>query len=432
MISKKHLYKKAVIAFLILWAGIIVFSYTFLYFNLNRDIRILEGQSHYVNITLPFVYVRAEVVCEDKKDILKINGNPEPEPGPLNETLDLEAVNNGEVTLEFSLLGVLPLRSVTINVLPETKVVPGGQSIGINLHSEGVIVVEHYQLEETGTSPAREAGIEKGDTLVAVEGESVNDVNHTARLLEKHARKGKFSVTVKREGEEREITVNPQYSESEGGYRLGIYIRDNAAGVGTLTFYHPETGRYGALGHIIMDIDTREPVEIKNGKIVNANIVNIKKADPGEPGEKTGLFFEEEGVLGSIDKNTSHGIYGSIHYPDRLERSHVRPLPVGLSSQLEKGTARILTVVEDQSIDSYQVEIKDVSLQSSPGDKGFILKVTDPELLEKTGGIVQGMSGSPVIQDGRLVGAVTHVFVNNPRQGYGVFAEWMVEEADIF
>lgn len=436
MASKLNLYRKALLFFILMVTAIIFFSFLYLRFNVATNIRLLEGQSHYVNLNLPFVYVRADFEDEKgkrkKEEVLIINGSTVPEYTSLTQTLDLEAVSDGKVDLEFSLFGVLPLRNVTVNVLPEVKVMPGGQSIGINLRSRGVIVVDHYTIEGTERSPAKEAGIKTGDAIIAVEEEKVNDVNHTARLLEREAEEGDFSITIKREGEEKKLTVQPHFCEKENSYRLGIYIRDNAAGVGTLTFYHPKTRRYGALGHIIMDVDTREPVDISRGEIVNANIVNINKGDQGQPGEKTGLFMGDEEVLGNIDKNTRYGIFGHLHNPDKLKKSYTRPLPVGLASQVEKGSAKVLTVLEGQEISGYEVKIKDISTQSRPGDKGFIIKVTDPELFQKTGGIIQGMSGSPIIQNGRIIGAVTHVFVNNPRQGYGVFMEWMVEEAGIY
>jgi len=439
----KNFNKKALINLIVIL--IMVLSLTYYHFrsSFSSQIHLSEGQTHYVNIDLPFVYVRAKMdqeKTEKEKETITLNGKPPcQEYSLISDKLNVEGIKHGKVQLEVSLWGVIPLRNVTINVLPEIKVTPGGQSIGIKVKSDGVIVVDYYEVTEN-YSPAKEAGIKKGDVILEVEGEPVSSVNHTAKLLKRAAEEGEegeedeeeITLKIERNKKEKQVQLKSYYLKEEDTHRVGIYIRDTAAGVGTLSFYHPETGRYGALGHVIMDSDTRKPVDLSRGSIVNASIVNISAARRGYPGEKTGIFMEEEPPLGSIDKNTTYGIFGEIENPDKLSDEHTRSFPVGLASEVEKGEAKILTVIEDQDVETFEAKIKRVSPQEMPRDKSLVIKITDEELLEKTGGIVQGMSGSPIIQNGKIVGAITHVFVNNPRQGYGVFMEWMVQEADLF
>lgn len=392
------------------------------------NVRLFVGESHYVNMRLPFIYVRG-----DRDDIILFNG------GTLSQDLQrisapisFEALELGEVNLEFSLFGRIPLRQITINVLPEVSLVPGGHSIGIKLQSQGVAVVGYYYFNtadsERGISPARDAGVRLGDSILAINGEDVKDMHHASRLLGE-AGAGEITLLINRDGRDMNLTVRPAYSVSDGDYRIGLYIRDSAAGVGTLSFYDPQNDSYGALGHVIIDTDTNKPINLSAGSIVKARIIEIRAAQRGQPGEKTGVFIDQESFRGNIEKNTSFGIFGRIEQFPYEESYYYEPIPMALASQVETGPAEILTVIEDDLIRSYAVVIERVAHQSSPSDKGLILRVVDEELLEQTGGIVQGMSGSPIIQNGRLVGAITHVFINEPSRGYGIFIEWMHRES---
>jgi stage IV sporulation protein B len=210
-----------------------------------------------------------------------------------------------------------------------------------------------------------------------------------------------------------------------------MYIRDSAAGVGTLTFYDPKHKVYGALGHVITDMDTGKPIRVGDGKVVKSNVTSIQKGESGEPGEKRAIFFQENQVIGNIQKNTPFGIFGKMNSPPG-EGLMNREIPVALAEQVTEGPAKILTVVDGQKVEQFDIQIVHVLRQKFPATKGLIIKVIDPRLLEKTGGIVQGMSGSPIIQNGKLVGAVTHVFVNDPTSGYGTFIEWMLQDAGVF
>jgi stage IV sporulation protein B len=401
--------------------------------NLQNDVLILEGEQYYVNISSPLTVQ----VKGDKDGVLALNGYPissEASSLSLLSPIQFSAQGIGSVNLEFRLFGLIPLRQLTVNVLPEIRLVPGGHSIGIKLHSAGVLVVGHHLVQGEGVSlsPAKEATIEIGDLILAIDGLVLEDANQVAELIAKRGTGQRTLVfEIKRGDQLLKKSVKPILCQETNRPRIGLYVRDSAAGVGTLTFYDPETQLYGALGHVITDVDTNQPIEVKDGKIVKANIVNVKAARRGVPGEKTGIFQETDEMLGNISKNSTFGIFGSLTQLGTVPGSSSYALPMGLMSQIKTGPAEILTVLEGDEIERFAIEIQRVYRQTKPSDKGMIIRVTDERLLETTGGIVQGMSGSPIIQDNRLVGAVTHVFVNDPTRGYGIFIEWMVLESGI-
>jgi stage IV sporulation protein B len=237
-------------------------------------------------------------------------------------------------------------------------------------------------------------------------------------------------MKIRRNGKLQVKYVHPAYCQDTKSYRIGLFVRDNAGGVGTLTFYDPATGKYGALGHVIADAETNQRIRILQGKIMQASIEDIQKAKRGSPGEKVGIFVEDSD-LGTIEKNESCGIFGVTERA--LSNSiYQEPLPIEYSNRIYPGKAQILTVLKEQEIRKYEVVIEKVMGNLGRLDgRNMIIRIDDPDLLNQTGGIVQGMSGSPIIQDGKIVGAVTHVFVNDPTRGYGVFIENMLIEAGI-
>lgn len=401
--------------------------------NLDKNLRLFEGQQQSFDLKFPLdLYIKA-----DKDGIINLNGNPlscnEYSRLAFHNNILLQGLNTGSVNLELSLFkGLIPIRQLTVNVLPEMKLVPGGHSIGIKLYDEGVIVVGYYYIEKDSDvfSPAENSGVLIGDVIVAVNGRRVKDIDMAAEIIKAEAEKGSLNFTIKRSGEEILKEVTPYLCPNSNEKRIGLYIRDTAAGVGTLTFYDQEKDCYGALGHIITDLDTNTAIDISNGLIVKADIINIKMAQRGQPGEKAGIFREGTDILGTINKNTTFGIYGKIKYIEDYETPYPDPVPLGLAFQVEPGPAEILTVIKGSKIESFKIEIEKVANQNKPVDKGMVIRIVDEKLLGITGGIIQGMSGSPIIQNGRLVGAVTHVFVNDPTRGYGIFAEWMVKEME--
>lgn len=341
----------------------------------------------------------------------------------------------GMIDLDLRLFGIFPLKRVTLEVVPPVKVIVGGHSIGVLLHAEGVIVVGYADIRgpgvSAGVSPARQVGILPGDVIVKIEGKVVQSDSQLSYLIDHLARKrDELRIQVKRGGIYKEYRVKPIYCPETRRYRVGLYVRDGAAGIGTLTFYEPNTKIYGALGHMIIDTGTNKSLDLQDGRIVGAPVQGIQRGERGKIGEKIGIFLGNGKITGDIKKNTTYGIFGKMN--SALSNPLLTKLvPVAMGYQLTKGKAQMLTVLNGEKIEVFDVEIQSVFSQPRPDGKAFIIKVTDPELLDRAGGIVQGMSGSPIIQNGRLVGAVTHVFINDPTRGYGVLAESMLEEAGL-
>ncbi len=294
------------------------------------------------------------------------------------------------------------------------------------LRTEGVLVVGTSDLEG-GKSPARESGILPGDLLRKVDGVDIESADQLSRLIAQ-AGVRPLPVELTRDGVAISTTMTPQMDASTGTARMGAWVRDSTAGVGTLSFYDPDTGRYGALGHAITDGDTGKILPVGQGQILKADVVAVQKGVKGTPGELKGSFLREGVILGNIKSNNLLGIYGSMDTPS-VSALYPSGLPVGLRSGVHTGPATILSTIDQSGVTAFDVEITRVNDQSEPAPKSMVLRVTDPRLLEKTGGIVQGMSGSPIIQDGRLIGAVTHVFVGDPTQGYGLYIDWMLQKS---
>ncbi|MFA9457297.1 SpoIVB peptidase [Halalkalibacter sp. AB-rgal2] len=331
-------------------------------------------------------------------------------------------------------VGNFPVKNIDVNVLPKKEVIPGGQSIGVKLNTEGVLVVGHHLIEtdDASLSPGEEAGIEVGDMITHIDGEEIQRMSQVGDYVQTAGDEERaLEIRLKRDQKAYEKTLQPVKAKGEHSYRMGLYIRDSAAGVGTLTFYDPESKNYGALGHVISDVDTKRPIIVHDGQIIRSSVTSIEKGSNGDPGEKLASLSKKRDVLGSIEKNSSFGIFGKLEKADLKNHIHDESMPVSLSTNVKEGPAKILTVVEGEEVQEFDIEIISSVPQKQPATKGMVIKVTDPKLLEATGGIVQGMSGSPIIQDGKLVGAVTHVFVNDPTSGYGCHIEWMLEEAGV-
>lgn len=341
-------------------------------------------------------------------------------------------IEPGRVSLELKLFGLIPFKKINVDVLPEICLMPGGHSIGVLLRTAGVMVIGYSPILNQNNEPcfpARDADIKVGDVITKINGVEITTDDQLQKIVEE-VQDGhqKISITIKRGDKELKRTALPQYCHETKTYRIGLFVRDNAGGVGTLTFWEPVSKKYGALGHLITDSETNQKLQIRQGKILSAYIENIQKGKIGNPGEKMGIFLENT-EYGNIDKNEQCGIYGTL-YKDIANPQYNYALPVSYSNQIQTGKAEILTVVEGQEIQKYEIIIEKILYGRNDG-KNMIIKIDDPVLLRKAGGIVQGMSGSPIIQNGRIVGAVTHVFVNDPSRGYGVFIENMLREAGI-
>lgn len=397
--------------------------------SIPDKIRVVQGSLQELSFAVP---VTATVVTANPK-VVQLNGNTNGmENVDLRKPLTIQPVNPGDTQVTVK-VGKIPLKTVNVEVLPDIRVIPGGQSIGVQLQTSGVLVVGHHLIEGKGRkySPGEQSNIKVGDRIMKVNDQTIRDMEQVGKLVNESGIKGKLvRLDVIRGKEKLKLSINPAYDEKERSYRLGVYIRDSAAGVGTLTFFDPQSKNYGALGHVISDIDTGKPIVVGSGHVVQSSVTSIEKGQSGAPGEKYAIFKNENVKLGSIEKNTPFGIFGKM---DKLPENGMNssPIPIALGDQVKPGPAEIYTVVNGQKVEKFKIEIVNVIQQKFPSTKGLIIKVTDPRLIEKTGGIVQGMSGSPIVQKGRLVGAVTHVFVNDPTSGYGTYIEWMLKDSGI-
>ncbi len=337
--------------------------------------------------------------------------------------LNLSAAGGGEAELTFRLLGLVPLRTVKVTVQPRRVLIPGGQSVGVAMNTRGVVVVGSSDLGRT-PSPARLAGLKSGDVIQSVDGEAVNSARQLSACL---ATGAPARLGLLRDGRPMECDVTPAQDSRDGRYRLGAWVRDSTAGVGTMTFYDPSTGGYGALGHAITDVDTGVVMPVGEGELYENSVVGVTPSREGAPGELSGDFFAAPTRIGSVTRNTEYGVFGrteapvaSALYPDGL--------PAAERGQTRIGPAKLLTTVDGASVREYDCEVVRLCDVSEPSARSMVIRVTDEALLSKTGGIVQGMSGSPLIQDGSIIGAVTHVMVNDPAMGYGIGIETMLDE----
>ena len=391
-------------------------------FLFPRELRLLPGQEYILHTSPLFT------ITEVAKDEGRILSNTD------GATV-LCGTAVGEHSLQLRAFGLLPVRAARVHVVPEMHVVPGGQAVGILLSASGLLVVRTIPvITADGKScyPARDAGIKAGDVLLRV-GET--DLVHPSQIEEEAASYGQLGlampVVVRRDGKLHHLQVRPVLGRDSKGaanrFLLGVMVKDPIAGVGTLTFWDAKSGRFGALGHVITN-EQHQPVTVDDGRIVPAQIHSILPGMKGRPGEKLGLFEEGAGALGKIDRNTHFGIYGTLF---RFPEPAFDPVPVAMVHEVKPGPAEILTVLDGESVERFQIQILEVHRQFRSNGKGLVIKVTDPRLLRRTNGIVQGMSGSPILQNNRLVGAVTHVYINDPTRGFGILAEWMIYEAGI-
>lgn len=334
----------------------------------------------------------------------------------------------GKKDYEVNFLGLIPVKEVSVNIIPKAKVVPVGSTIGLKLYTNGVLVVGMSEIKNSinsNTKPYQNSGIKEGDLIVSV---NKKEVSTTIELIEQvNKSKGEnIDIQYVRNGEALAANIKPaKVSESE--YKLGLWVRDAAAGVGTVSFYEPSTGGFAALGHGILDIDTEELISISTGEVVTTDIVSITKGEKGKPGEMKGSIANQS-TIGEIVKNTEFGIYGKLTNLTTLSINKEDEIEVALRDEIELGPAKIICTLQNNVKAEYDIEIEKIYKNNDVNNKSMLIKITDKDLLEKTGGIIQGMSGSPIIQNGKFIGAVTHVIVNDPCKGYAVFGDIMIKK----
>lgn len=338
--------------------------------------------------------------------------------------------NTDSIDCYTSLINSKALTTLRKEKRKEIEVYPGGISIGVKINNKGALVVGYSDIsthDGLSESPGKMAGIELGDIIEEVNGENIETCSDLISKV-KTCRNDEMTVKILRGNSE--ITKKVSLIKEDNEYKIGLWVRDSTAGIGTLTFYDKDSKTFGALGHPITDGDTNVSFNIKSGTLLKSSVLSIKKGERGNPGEIKGLFINENESIGSIEKNTNSGIYGNGS-SELINPNFGDAMTVAYRDEIKEGHAQIITTVEDGGAKAYDIEILKLLPQDEPGSKSMIIKIVDPVLLEKTGGIVQGMSGSPIIQNGKIIGAVTHVLINKPDVGYGIYIEWMLQDAGV-
>ena len=343
----------------------------------------------------------------------------------LGKPITLYAADTDRYNMSVKLFGFIDFKETEVSVINDIELLPAGQPIGIYVKTKGILVLQSGEfVGEDGLNKEPAALLQKGDYILKYNGQ---DINLKRDLINNIANceGSPIVLTIDRNGEVFDLKIMPEKNQ-DGEYKLGIWVRDNAQGVGTMT-YITKNNEFGALGHGINDMDTASLMTLDYGNLYYADIISIKKGNAGDPGEITGyISYDKDEYVGKIEQNTNKGIYGELT-DEFVKETNGEFLQIGLRQDVHMGPIQILCTLDDTP-EYYNAEIIDIYSQSDNLSRGFRIHVTDPKLLEKTGGIVQGMSGSPIMQDGRIIGAVTHVLVNDPTKGYGIFIETMLDE----
>lgn len=391
----------------------IVYSYTLVIETIPNELVVFEGEKISVKTLLGL-----NIKNENQQTIETSSSN--------GEKLSQDV---GKSTLEVSLFDNILLKNVEVSVLPKTKVIPVGNIAGVKLYTSGVLVVGMSEIEGNDNKkykPYENTGIKEGDTIIKVNDKNINstsDLIQTVNLSQGHD----ISIKYIHQQETKECSITP-VKTNNSQYKIGLWVRDSAAGVGTVTFYDPTSKTFGALGHGITDIDTNELINIASGEFITTKILNITKGESGNPGKIQGTI-ENQNNIGTIGKNTRYGIYGKVDNLASLNIDTSKEAEVALREEIQLGKAKILCSLDNQKPQEYEIEIEKIYKDNNYDNKSMKIKVTDEKLLEKTGGIIQGMSGSPVLQNGKFIGAITHVLVNDPQEGYAVFGDIMLKQA---
>lgn len=393
---------------------ITIYTYILVIDNIPDVVTIFEGE----NLEIQTIF-GIKISIENEKEQAVLTSSI------LKDTAEFDT--KGKNTIRVSLFDRFRIKDIDVNVIERTTVVPIGELAGIKLYTEGVLVVgmtEVQGLDNAKYKPYIDSGIEEGDVITSVNEYKIENTNDLIKSVNKSGGKN-IDIKYNRNGEDRECSIKP-IETSKGEYKLGLWVRDSAAGIGTITLYEPDNNTFVALGHGITDIDTSELINISSGELVTTKILSIKKGRNGDPGRIQGTIEKQQNI-GTIYKNTKFGIYGSIKNMNNLEYDKEKTMNVALRNEIKTGKASILCDI-DNEIKEYEIEIERVYKNNNYDNKSMLVKVTDEELLKKTGGIIQGMSGSPIIQNGKFVGAITHVLVHDSTRGYAVFGDMLIKE----
>jgi len=392
-----------------------------------EEIKISAGTVKQIGVGLPVRATFSPAYGVDASiPVLKVDNQPLTENIniDLSDSITLVANESGRATLALGMFG-LPGRSISLDVLPEYTLVPWGMTVGVQVETDGVMVLgTGDSTTPSGKIPSPSANtLRSGDMITAANGQHLANKSQFMNIIT--SSEGDLQLRVRRRDQYFDVSITPHVNEVTSERSIGLWIRDDTKGIGTVTYYNPRTNRFAALGHGIVDIDTKQMMSIRSGKIMESDVVSVVKGKKGSPGELIGKVREGR-ILGHIDLNSPYGIFGSMDFSQKNAISSEK-VPISLQSKVYVGPATIRSTVDRNNTKDFDIFIESVNKFSNDDTRGMVIRITDPELIRRTNGIVQGMSGSPILQDGKLVGAVTHVFVQEPTRGYGIFIENMLK-----
>ena len=401
---------KTVKKFFVVNIFLIIYMYVLIYSATPKSVTMIQGKE----LSYPFY------------DFIDISFNQDTNIRAVGSNLISPVIGKEKATL--SLFGKIPLKKVDVSVVSDSVVLGGGDAIGMKLSTPGLTIVTFEEIttrDYSKVKPYKDKNIQRGDIIVEINGVEVSDVNQFVREIQK-SKGGELELAYLRNGKLYKETFSPEIDRNDGKYKLGMWVKNITSGVGTVTYIDKNTGVFGALGHGISDIDGMDLLDVETGTAYKAIILSVKKGQKGNPGELKGAI-RENNVYGEVIKNTRYGVFGYIEEAAEVDGIEYE---ICLKNEVREGPAKILATVNGENVQAYDIYIEQVNTHGQIQEKSMVIKVTDKELIEKTGGIVQGMSGSPIIQENKLVGAVTHVLINEPTRGYGIFIETMLEESE--
>lgn len=421
-LKRYRIYRRCLWGALALSFGLLLFT---VYYRIDSSIpSVLHVRANEEQSFLLGVPAKAEIVSVSEQGSSNIPAGAVTI--DLSEPVTVKAGALDSYRMDVKLFGFLPMKQMGIQVIEDRELIPVGVPIGIYVKTDGILVIgvgEFKGQDGVNYSPSKYI-LRTGDYICKWNGEEVTQKDDFISKIE-HCDGSEQILTIERGEDTFDVRIKPARDQN-GAYKLGVWVRDNAQGVGTMTYIDGQ-GNFGALGHGINDVDTSTLMEMDDGTLYQTKIVSIRKGTVGNPGEMTGMIiYSDDKILGDITENSSRGIFGNCN-EKALAMATAEPLPIGLKQEIVKGPAQILCTVDDTPA-YYDVEITDIHLDHDNVNRGIELKVTDQALLEITGGIVQGMSGAPIIQNGKFIGAVTHVLVQDSTKGYGIFIENMLEQ----
>lgn len=337
----------------------------------------------------------------------------------------------GRYGLNVNLFNVFKVKEVTVDVIENTSVVPVGKLAGLKLYTNGVMVVGMTEIitqDGQKYKPHENTDIREGDMILKINDKTLNSTDDLTYHIN-NCKDEEITLLCARDNKTFQAKLTPVKTIS-GDYKIGLWVRDSAAGVGTVTFYNPDSGCFGALGHGILDIDTEKLIDIQSGEFVTTKIINVIKGASGEPGKIQGTVDNQK-TIGEIYSNTIFGVYGRLTDTKALGINESDLIPVTSRNDIQIGDAKILCSIDNGKVEEFDIEIKKLYLNNSSNNKSMLIKITDEKLLQKTGGIIQGMSGCPIIQNGKFIGAITNVLVSDPTTGYAIFADIMIKELNM-